>query len=275
MAVIVSTDPADDLTAYAAILNGSLTDMDGNTSLDVYFEWGPTDEYGETTTPETLAETGVFDAGITGLESHTTYHFRAVATDGVDHWYSADTTLFTLYTFKPDTPLNLQGEPGPFTILWSWEDPYFLWSQITVTVGGDGVPYTYPKGIGLRYAPVVAAPDLSVIAETPITEDGLSLLMPEVPGINVSSTVFQKIEGVTISIADPCVVTFEDHGLSDEAIVKFTTTGALPEEVIAGSLYFVDLINADTFYLEYNIDGEKLVTTAGSQSGTHTLWYKL
>lgn len=86
----VTTNAADSITETTATLNGTLDDLGGESSVDVYFEWGTTTSYGNTTTQETMSATGSFDAGISGLSDGTTYHFRAAVTDGVDTWYGAD-----------------------------------------------------------------------------------------------------------------------------------------------------------------------------------------
>lgn len=294
MAVTVTTAPADDLTAYAATLNGSLDDMDGNASLDVYFEWGPTDEYGSETTPETLTAIGVFDAAISGLDSHTTYHFRAVATDGVDRWYSADTTLFTDYDDINAAPLNLEGTPGPTSILWTWQDWYFIYVRLVTEVDVVGVPYEYPK-YGYRYGlipdlsvdtieetPVpsgddfnISAPsfvlDVPVIAETPatFTED----YQVDAPAFTLNTDIFLNAGTVTISQASPAVVSLASHGLANDTEIIFTTTGALLTPLVQRTSYFVKDQTTNAFNISTSVGGSAIETT-GSQSGAHTLWVK-
>jgi hypothetical protein len=64
--------------------------LGANNSLDVYFEWGTTDSYGQTTSSETLSSLDTFSHSISGLTNEQEYHFRAVATNGVDYWYGED-----------------------------------------------------------------------------------------------------------------------------------------------------------------------------------------
>jgi hypothetical protein len=79
---------------------------------------------------------------------------------------------------------------------------------------------------------------------------------------------------VTISIATPAVVTDAGHGLADGDKVYFTTTGALPTGISAGTPttnnYFVRNSDVNTFRLSTTSDGS-LINTSGTQSGTHTL----
>lgn len=75
---------------------------------------------------------------------------------------------------------------------------------------------------------------------------------------------------VTISIANPGVVTDTAHGLAANTPVKFATTGALPTGLVAGTTYYVKtVLTADTYTLSATAGGAALETT-GTQSGTHT-----
>lgn len=81
----------------------------------------------------------------------------------------------------------------------------------------------------------------------------------------------------TMTIATPCVVTLVSHGRETTDKVYFTTTGALPTGVTANTTYYVIKIDANAFNLATSaanaVAGTK-VSTSGSQSGTHTVFYK-
>lgn len=74
---------------------------------------------------------------------------------------------------------------------------------------------------------------------------------------------------VTITIATPGVVTSTSHGLSNGQQVVFTTTGALPTGLTAGTAYFVVNAATNTFQVSAT-SGGTAITTTGTQSGTHT-----
>lgn len=75
---------------------------------------------------------------------------------------------------------------------------------------------------------------------------------------------------VTVTIAGPGVVTWTGHGLTAGDQVKFTTTGALPTGITAGTTYFVkEVLSVDTFSISATAGGTA-ITTTGTQSGTHT-----
>lgn len=77
---------------------------------------------------------------------------------------------------------------------------------------------------------------------------------------------------VTISVATPGVVTWEDHGLPANSPVKFTTTGVLPSGLTAGTTYYVKtVLDADTFTVSATAGGSAINTTSSpAASGTHT-----
>jgi len=76
---------------------------------------------------------------------------------------------------------------------------------------------------------------------------------------------------VTITIASPGVISWTNHRLTSGAPVVFSTTGALPTGITAGTTYFVisSGLTADAFQISTTVGGSA-VNTSGSQSGTHT-----
>jgi hypothetical protein len=87
---------------------------------------------------------------------------------------------------------------------------------------------------------------------------------------------WQEKATITMTIADPGVVTFAGHQLSDGDPIKFTTTGALPTGVTAGTVYYAKSITSGTIHLydtaAHAIAGGSTgrVVTSGTQSGVHT-----
>ena len=54
---------------------------------------------------------------------------------------------------------------------------------------------------------------------------------------------------VTMTIASPCVVSLANHGLRDGTGVVFSTTGALPAGITAGTTYYARSTASGTFNL--------------------------
>lgn len=73
---------------------------------------------------------------------------------------------------------------------------------------------------------------------------------------------------VTISIGSPAVITWPNSGLVSGDIVSFSTDGTLPTGITAGTDYYVERIDANTFNISSTMGGPP-ITTSGTQSGTH------
>lgn len=72
----------------------------------------------------------------------------------------------------------------------------------------------------------------------------------------------------TITIASPAVVT-STVLYTESAAIKFSTTGALPTGLTAGTTYYV--FNVDGLSFQLLDSNGNIVNTSGSQSGTHTI----
>jgi phosphodiesterase/alkaline phosphatase D-like protein len=92
---VVTTIAATNVTSSSATLNGSL-DPHGLTTT-VSFRWGTTTSYGHATPAQ--SQTGNtfrnIAVNITGLTTHTTYHFRIVASNGAGTRFGNDRTFTT------------------------------------------------------------------------------------------------------------------------------------------------------------------------------------
>lgn len=78
-----------------------------------------------------------------------------------------------------------------------------------------------------------------------------------------------KTATVTITIASPGVVTWTAHDLLAGDPVVFTTSGALPTGITAGTTYYVLAPASNTFTIAATEGGAAIATT-GTQSGTQT-----
>lgn len=78
-----------------------------------------------------------------------------------------------------------------------------------------------------------------------------------------------KTSTVTMTIASPGVISWTAHGLAAGVGVKFSTTGALPTGLVAGTTYYVVSPTTDAFSVAATPGGAAINTT-GTQSGVHT-----
>lgn len=77
---------------------------------------------------------------------------------------------------------------------------------------------------------------------------------------------------VTMTIAVNSVVTDTNHGRLTNDTVIFTTTGALPTGLTAGTVYYIYVLTPDTYNVTATPGGDA-IDTSGTQSGTHTASY--
>jgi len=76
----------------------------------------------------------------------------------------------------------------------------------------------------------------------------------------------------TITIATPGVITKTAHKFGVDSQVVFSTTGALPTGIVAGTTYYVisTVLATDSFQISAT-KGGSAIATSGSQSGVHTV----
>jgi hypothetical protein len=133
-APLVSTQAASSIGDNSATLNGNITDTGDSNVTERGFDWGFTDSYGSswTETPGPYG-TGTYNHGISGLDSATTYHFRAKAYNSYGWAYGADTEFTT--TGLPTKPYLrvVQGSPRKGSATW-WEWIVFNPTDSTITV---------------------------------------------------------------------------------------------------------------------------------------------
>lgn len=72
----------------------------------------------------------------------------------------------------------------------------------------------------------------------------------------------------TVTLATPAVFTKAGHGFAGGERLRLTTTGALPTGLALLTDYFVEFIDANTFYL--NDAAGNRINTSGVQSGVHS-----
>lgn len=86
------------------------------------------------------------------------------------------------------------------------------------------------------------------------------------------AVIVPVINTVTMTIANPAVITLNGHGFAANTKFILTTTGALPSGVTSNSVYYVSAtgLTTNTFQFSATQGGASVIST-GSQSGTHTL----
>lgn len=83
MGAIVSTQDATQVRFGNAVLHGTVSDLNGHPSAEVWFEWGYDTGYGNTVGGQ-IVGVGTFQTTIHDFDGDQTVHFRAVSsTDGI------------------------------------------------------------------------------------------------------------------------------------------------------------------------------------------------
>jgi hypothetical protein len=104
---LVTTQPANGISASAAWLNGLATP--GASDTAVWFQWGADTNYGQTTPATNLGASSsqsTFNSPITGLAPTTVYHYQAVASNDLGIVAGADASFL-----KAVTPFTETIEP--------------------------------------------------------------------------------------------------------------------------------------------------------------------
>lgn len=108
-----------------------------------------------------------------------------------------------------------------------------------------------------------------------IVRNGSSL--SKVSYASLWSAMAKVTSGLTMTLANPCVLTLNNHGLQTYQCVSLETTGSIPSNLAVDTNYYVHVINANTFHLCTSIANVKagtyIGTLSGTQSGIHSLRY--
>jgi len=74
----------------------------------------------------------------------------------------------------------------------------------------------------------------------------------------------------TVTIATPGVFTKAAHGFVGGERLRLSTTGSLPTGIASGGEYFVEVIDANNYYMHVGYPGTGRIATTGTQSGVHS-----
>jgi chitodextrinase len=108
----VTTKSATNISSNQATLNGTLNDLGGAHSVEVWLEYGTTSFYRNTTPHYSMSAIGDFSVTVFDLIPATTYHFRAVASSSAGISYGGDKTFTTLGQCNPGATTTCTSEEG-------------------------------------------------------------------------------------------------------------------------------------------------------------------
>lgn len=146
----------------------------------------------------------------------------------------------------------------------------------------DAVGNTYPTAAGIM-SMTLRQPTIDLNASLETTNPGAGLCVsavnnwliddPVIYDIPTRATAALGSATVTISLANPAVITWTNHGLIAGSLVAFTNSGgALPAAITSGTYYYVLAagLTANSFEISATPNGSAISTQGNTQSGTQT-----
>ena len=95
---------------------GELTDLGGDGTTSVWFEYGQTTAYGQKTAEKALTQPGFYCITVSGLLPSTTYNYRAAAKNTAGTGYGENKTFTTVSGDGPTVGLKANGATGSVVI---------------------------------------------------------------------------------------------------------------------------------------------------------------
>ena len=114
----METLEAENVEVVSATLRGELTNMGGDSSVNVFFRWGERNQgLINSTSPQSLSSIGTFSETVSGLSGGTTYDFKAVGVNEGGEG-KGEVESFTTITPVPPTVETIGADPlGGVTFL--------------------------------------------------------------------------------------------------------------------------------------------------------------
>ena len=164
----VVTEPASEMTAHAATLNGTVNP--GGAATDYYFAYGVTTNYGSATiTNQLTAGTDVIAVSniLSGLLPGTLYHVRLVATNSAGVGQGANVT-FTTPAVLPEVVTEPASEVTTNSATLNG----------TVNPGGAATDYFFAYGLTTNYGSATPVGQLVAGTDVIAVSNGISGLLP-------------------------------------------------------------------------------------------------
>src|ERR1035438_8378902 len=231
----VTTIPASSVISNYATLGASVTP--NNLPTAAWFQWGPTTDYGKTTTPQLLPSgtnpVSIFST-ITGLAMGASYHFRSLATN------SGGLTLGVDLGFLAGGVTN-----GPVTVTNGTDSgPNSL--RAAVTSASPGITINFDTNIAtvLLNSPLVISSDVNLVgpgaAALTISGNGAG------PLISVTNNASITASGITFAngfSANGGVASIPSYGIFTDCVFKGNTATAMGGALYVPASGFLWLIN--------------------------------
>lgn len=143
---IMTSNSATSVSTTSVMMQGNLFFIGTFTSVYLSFQYGLDTTYGYFTSETAATVAGAFSVTLTGLTPNTTYHYRAVARNGLVYAYGADISVTTSYS------TSSQGSTTPLIITAAVFNGYATTNDTLVCAEAIVTyPPYYPTGTPSQY----------------------------------------------------------------------------------------------------------------------------
>jgi hypothetical protein len=193
---------------------------------------------------------------------------QATPYDTANVWWDTSNVRWLSGALMPiggSTRISSDPLPSPVRTLFQWRDNA---SREWTAVGHE-------SGVSVLFGSLTDVTPAGFQGMSGVAGGGYGSLdwgTDEIPISDPSGTTIASSAIVTITNASPAVITWTDHGLTADDVVRFTTTGALPSGLVVGTSYYVIPLTTDTFKVCLASGGKNgaAINTSSAGSGVHT-----
>ena len=196
---------------------------------------------------------------------------QATPYDAPNSWWDTSNVRWMSGAIMPiggNTRITAQPLPAKVRALFQWRD----------NAAREWTAIGHEAGVQVLFGSLTDVTPTSFVSMNAITGGGYGSLdygTDDNPVSDAAGTTLVSSGTVTISIASPGVVTWNNHGLENGSVVRFTVAGggSLPTGIVASTSYYVVNAATNTFNVSATKGGTAINTT-GSTSGAITAgWY--
>ena len=193
---------------------------------------------------------------------------QATPNDAPNTWWDSSNVRWLAGSIMPiggNTRISSDPLPSPVRTLFQWRD-------------NDAKEWTavgHESGVAVIFGSLSDVTPVGFQGMAGVAGGGYGSLdwgTDEDPISDPSGTTIASSAVVTITNASPAVITWVNHGLTADDVVRFTTTGSLPSGLVVGTSYYVIPVTTDTFRVCLASGGKNgtPVNTTTAGSGVHT-----
>jgi len=239
---IMDSNSATSIGTTSAQMQSELAYIGTYAAVYLSFEYGLDTTYGYFTSETSVATEQTFAVTLTGLTPNTTYHFRAIARNGVVFSYGADTTFTTAISTASE------GSTTPLIRAVGLFDDYSVTGDLMIIaeIFNTYPPY-YPSGIPSEYfqMQLLDTDNTTILAASPLVQWGdrpESIYLNPTSAANITNQAAYQIRVTSISSenltsASYTIVATDWKGVNKTNLDDFCRGVAINMQLTDGTLY--------------------------------------